>query len=144
MRDLDRGRSTHKSCEFYFNKLNELKLFGKNIIEHIEYDPKYNNGNFVLLNNEFLKDLNFMPYNRKIFNSMSSAMSKHLYLLITLNSLKNNSKLFKINKSDVYTYEDTNIFSYNKKVKNAFKELIDKKIISNYKLVNNTFYEINL
>ena len=80
MRDLDRGRSTHKSCEFYFNKLNELKLFGKNIIEHIEYDPKYNNGNFVLLNNEFLKDLNFMPYNRKIFNSMSSAMSKHLYL----------------------------------------------------------------
>lgn len=139
MRNLKRGKASHKTCELYFNKLIDIKLHDKPVIECIEYNPKYNKGNFVLLNNLFTKELKFMPYNKKIFNSLSSTMTKHLYLLINLYKLKTSNSVININKNEIFIYDDNSKYSYNKKVKNAFEELINKELIKNFSEKEHTF-----
>lgn len=139
MRNLKRGKASHKTCELYFNKLIDIKLHDKPVIECIEYNPKYNKGNFVLLNNLFTKELKFMQYNKKIFNSLSSTMTKHLYLLINLYKLKTSNSVININKNEIFIYDDNSKYSYNKKVKNAFEELINKELIKNFSEKEHTF-----
>lgn len=143
MRNLKRGKATHKTCELYFNKLVDITLCNEPIIECVEYNPKYNKGNFVLLNNLFTKELKFMPYNKKIFNSLSTAMTKHLYLLINLHKLKTFNKVISINKDEIFIYDDSDIYSYNRKVKNAFEELVDRKMIKTFSTKEHSF-EIQL
>ena len=143
MRNLKRGKATHKTCELYFNKLVDITLCNEPIIECVEYNPKYNKGNFVLLNNLFTKELKFMPYNKKIFNSLSTAMTKHLYLLINLHKLKTSNKVISINKDEIFIYDDSDIYSYNRKVKNAFEELVDRKLIKTFSTKEHSF-EVHL
>lgn len=139
MRNLKRGKASHRTCELYFNKLIDVKIHDKPVIECIEYNPKYNKGNFVLLNNLFIKELKFMPYNKKIFNSLSSTMTKHLYMLINLYKLKTSNSVININKNEIFIYDDNSKYSYNKKVKNAFEELINKELIKNFSEKEHTF-----
>lgn len=140
MRNLQRGRSTFESTEKYFRELSNLIINGNNPVDTLEYNSHYTNGNFILLKNDIVRKFTFMPYNRNIFNNLSSALAKHLYLIIEFNRLKTNSNTICISKQLIPLFDDEK-FAYNKKIKNAFSELRDKDIIKEFKIDNN-FYKI--
>lgn len=138
IRNLQRGKSTGESCKKYLYKLNYIRLYNENIINKFEYDPQYSNGNFVEFDSELISNCTFMPYNSSIFNSLCSAMSKQIYLIITFNNLKTSSKTFSIPKEDIYIFNDSDKYSYNKKVKSALNELVKNKIIKEYNIEENS------
>lgn len=128
-----KGSSPYRTIYQQLEALQRIKVNNICLIKEVIYK---NNGDVesVYLS-DIVNDIQWMTYNNNELMSLINNTSKHIYLILTHKKLITNTKNIRLSKLELMkslNVSEQYIFDFNKKMKTALEELLNKKIIKNY------------